>query len=314
MEEFNTKIDLVCEGGGVKGIGLLGAICCLEEKGYTFERIAGTSAGAIASAFLAVGYTGNEMKEILFNLELKSLLDRNIISYLPIIGENFNLLMKKGIFSGNAIEKYLKSKFAKKNKTKFKDISINGVSPLKIIATDVTKRQLLILPDDLINYNIDPMEFEISKAVRMSISLPFYFNPVILNYGKDSSYIVDGGVLSNYPIWLFDTNSKPRWPTFGLKLVSNKDLTFTSPNKSTVLSYSIDIIDTLLSKDEEIYINNKDLIRTINIPTFNIKTTDFLISKNDMERLFNSGYNAANQFLKTWNFEKYISKYRSSSA
>ena len=39
------KADIVCEGGGVKGIALLGAIYYLEEKGYTFEHFAGTSAG-----------------------------------------------------------------------------------------------------------------------------------------------------------------------------------------------------------------------------------------------------------------------------
>ena len=55
--------DLVCKGGGVKGIALLGAIYYLEEKGYTFQNFAGTSAGAIVSSLLAVGYTGKELKE-----------------------------------------------------------------------------------------------------------------------------------------------------------------------------------------------------------------------------------------------------------
>ena len=62
------KADIVCEGGGVKGIALLGAIYYLEEKGYTFQNFAGTSAGAIVSSLLAVGYTGKELKELLLNI------------------------------------------------------------------------------------------------------------------------------------------------------------------------------------------------------------------------------------------------------
>lgn len=47
------RADLVCEGGGVKGIALTGAVLRLNEAGYTFPRIAGTSAGAVVGAVLA---------------------------------------------------------------------------------------------------------------------------------------------------------------------------------------------------------------------------------------------------------------------
>ena len=62
---MNDKFcDLVCEGGGIKGIALLGAIYYLNEQGYEFKKIAGTSAGAIVASLLAVGYKGNELKEL----------------------------------------------------------------------------------------------------------------------------------------------------------------------------------------------------------------------------------------------------------
>ena len=48
--------DLVLEGGGVKGIALVGAISVLEERGYGFRRVAGTSAGAIVGALVAAGH------------------------------------------------------------------------------------------------------------------------------------------------------------------------------------------------------------------------------------------------------------------
>lgn len=304
------KADIVCEGGGVKGIALLGAIYYLEEQGYKFERFAGTSAGAIVTSLLAVGYSGKELKELLFNLNLKNFYDKNKLTLLPFIGSTISLFKNKGLFSGNNIESYLNDMYKTKGKTKFKDIAVNGVSPLKVIASDVTNKQLLILPDDLSKYNIDPLEFEIAKAVRMSISIPFYFNPVILKNGKEESFIVDGGLLSNFPVWIFDVENNPRWPTFGLKLISNQDMKKVSPNKSNLISFAFDVVDTMLSKDDEAFLNNKDSIRTIKIRTYDVGTVDFAISKEEYLTLFNSGYNCAKTFLAKWNFNSYVSRYR----
>lgn len=304
------KADIVCEGGGVKGIALLGAIYYLEEQGYTFERYAGTSAGAIVTSLLAVGYTGKDLKNMLLDLDFKDFYVKNKVNLLPLLGPTISLFKNKGLFSGNNIENYLNKLYKAKGKTKFKDISIDGVSTLKVIASDITNKKLLILPDDLINYNIDPLEFSIAKAVRMSISIPFYFNPVILKSGKNSSFIVDGGLLSNFPIWLFDVERNPRWPTFGLKLISNGDLKTTHPNKSNLITYSCDVIDTILTKDDEAFLNNKDSVRTIKIRTYDVGTVDFGISKDEYLNLFNSGYNSAKTFLAKWNFSSYISRYR----
>ena len=55
------KADLVLEGGGVKGLGLVGAVLHLMREGYTFPRVAGTSAGSIVAAFLAAGATADEL-------------------------------------------------------------------------------------------------------------------------------------------------------------------------------------------------------------------------------------------------------------
>lgn len=48
-----TRADLVCEGGGVRGIGLVGAVDALVQAGYRFPRVAGTSAGAIVASLVA---------------------------------------------------------------------------------------------------------------------------------------------------------------------------------------------------------------------------------------------------------------------
>ncbi len=51
---MTLKCDAVFEGGGVKGIGLVGAISEIEKAGYGFENLAGTSAGAIVASLLSV--------------------------------------------------------------------------------------------------------------------------------------------------------------------------------------------------------------------------------------------------------------------
>lgn len=306
------KIDVVFEGGGVKGIGLVGAVCCLEDKGCEFQNFAGTSAGAFVAALLAAGYKGIELKSIVEKLEYDKLLDKSILNKYKatkIISKGVHLFKDKGIYSGDPIEEYIEELLRVKGKTKFKDVSHNGKSRLKIIASDITKGEMLILPDDLKNYGIDPMEFEIAKAVRMSIGIPIFFRPVKLKYTKGVSFIVDGGILSNYPIWIFDVEGMPKWPTFGMKLVENR-VTSTSQGKNDLISFMMDIASAMINKNEEVYIKNKDWIRTIPIPTLGVGATEFNIDDERVLKLFKSGYESANEFLKSWNFNMYKREYR----
>lgn len=64
-----NRVDLVLEGGGVKGIGLVGAISVLEGAGYHFERIAGSSAGAIVGSLVAAGMTASQLKEVMGSVD-----------------------------------------------------------------------------------------------------------------------------------------------------------------------------------------------------------------------------------------------------
>lgn len=303
------KADAVFEGGGMKGIGLLGAVCCMEQKGYTWERLAGTSVGAIMASLLAVGYTCEEIKQIMYNMNYKDFIDKNIIQAIPLLGKPLGFFMYKGILLGNKIEDYLDELLKAKKKTKFKDISTNGISRLKIIASDITQQDILVLPDDIKNYGIDPMDFEIAKAIRMSISIPYVFTPVELNYNDKTHFIVDGGILSNFPIWIFDVKGIPRWPTLGFKLNNNEE-SKTSLGKKDIISYTFDLVDAILNSNELKYLESKDFVRTISIPTIGIKTMDFDISKEKKDMLFNSGYKAAEEFLKNWSFQMYIRRYR----
>ena len=92
---------------------------------------------------------------------------------------------------------------------------------LKLIAVDVTGGHLLVLPDDLQHYRdpatgaqIDPDEFPIARAARMSMSIPYFFDPVELQDEQGRTcLIVDGGTLSNFPVWLWDVDRRSRATT-----------------------------------------------------------------------------------------------------
>lgn len=88
--------DIVCEGGGIKGIALVGAINCLENYGYTFKKMAGTSAGAIVASLIAVGYKGNELKDIVLNLNYPNLIFSNKLNkFFSITKGCINIFTKK---------------------------------------------------------------------------------------------------------------------------------------------------------------------------------------------------------------------------
>ena len=300
--------DLVCKGGGVKGIALVGALLYFEEYGYIWKKVAGTSVGAIVASLVAVGYTAKEIYDIMLKIDYHKFADKNTLQSIPLIGPPTSLFYSKGIHAGAYVERFLSEKFEQKGKKYFKDIYENGESKLKVIASDVTRHKLIVLPDDLVDYNINPMEFEIAKAVRMSLSIPFFFEPVILNKKGNPSYIVDGGLLSNFPIWIFDVSDRPRWPTFGLNLYNN--VQSSNSNHHGLISYLMDVIETSLSTNEEIYFKDCDCVRIVNIPTLGISTINFDITKEEMTSLFNSGYNSAKSFLKTWDFNSYINNFR----
>src|SRR5204862_7250124 len=87
---------------------------------------------------------------------------------------------------------------------------------LRGIAADRTARRLLALPQDATHLGIDADTLSVALAVRMSMSIPLFVEPV----KSGGHLIVDGGLLSNFPVWLVDSQGRrPRWPTFGLLLV-----------------------------------------------------------------------------------------------
>ena len=141
-------IDGVFSGGGLKGFALVGAYQALEEKGYRFQRVAGTSAGAIIASFIAAGYTSDEMQKMLNELSLLSLLDpRKSVIPIPFM-KWLNLYWRLGLYQGKALEEWFNEKLADKGLYTFSDLP---EGKLNFIASDLTNGKIIVLPDDLKN-------------------------------------------------------------------------------------------------------------------------------------------------------------------
>jgi NTE family protein len=155
----------------------------------------------------------------------------------------------------------------------------------------------------------------------MSMSIPVFFEPVPYRNPKTGQQhlIVDGGTFSNYPVWLFDSQGNPDWPTFGLKLVEpdpktpiGERLREEHPQRGVrgVVDYARLLIQTAMQFHDRLYIEEAQFARTIPIPTLGVGTTEFDLSAERKEALFESGRSAATEFLATWNFEGYKAEYR----
>ncbi len=75
MTQTRKRVDGVFEGGGVKGIGLVGAVSVIEAAGYEFVNLAGTSAGAIVATLLAAGYSAAELKQTINGIDFNTFED-----------------------------------------------------------------------------------------------------------------------------------------------------------------------------------------------------------------------------------------------
>ena len=97
------------KGGGVKGIGLVGAVAEIEKAGYEFVNLAGISAGAIVASLLAVDYKAAEIKTELEKLNYNNFKDEELLDKLGIIGKALSIGFEYGIYEGEYFEKWLEN-------------------------------------------------------------------------------------------------------------------------------------------------------------------------------------------------------------
>jgi NTE family protein len=276
--------NLVFEGGGVKGIAYAGALQVLTDCGIMpqIKQVAGTSAGAITATMVALGYTAPEIKTIIMGLDFKQFED----GWDPL-----RLATEYGLYKGNTflawMQKMIMARSHKGPNTTFADLyNQNGIG-LFVFATDLN------IYDVKQFSHITTPNISIAEAVRASMSIPMFFKAwKFSNNQPDNHIYVDGGVVLNYPLTVFDTPQNPDNPqTMGFFLYDRN-----GNKKPNTLSYDQPIayckalFETILDSQEIDFDSDESMEkRTVKIDDFGIATTDFEITQQQKEQLYKSG-------------------------
>ncbi|WP_432404754.1 patatin-like phospholipase family protein [Wukongibacter sp. M2B1] len=331
--DYNFK-NLVFEGGGAKGVAYIGALEVLEEKGILKDivRVGGASAGSINALLLGLGYSVKEIGDIVkYKLNFERILDDE----WGIIRDTYRMITKYGWHKGEYFSRWISELI--KNKTGKDDINFEEHEKMQIgpqlhfVGTNLSTGF-----SNIFSCKNTP-KMSISDAVRISMSIPLIFTAVKLGEEDCSSknVYVDGGVLNNYPIRLFDSTEYVDKDYFiplhyekinmgegetSIHYVCNKEtLGFRLDSKDKIdvyrrnrkpkyrkinnfFSYTYALINTIIEGQQDHHLNSSDWKRTIYIDTLGVKTIDFDISEEKKEELIKSGKDST---------EVYLSKYTS---
>jgi NTE family protein len=326
QQSYDYK-NLALEGGGVRGIAYAGAFKALEEKGIlkNIENVAGTSAGAIAGLMLSIGYTATEMDSVLMSLPFQKFNDGKG----GLLGKYRRVKRKFGVYKGDKFEDWIKNMLVKKtgnenltfrelHEMKLKDATYKD---LYCTGTNISRQRL-----EVFSYKNTP-DFSLATAVRISGGVPIYFTPIALDDSlrniepQDTSsyvnYYVDGGLLCNYPISMFDSSASGGNPLLSYDLLFNKQtLGIKLERKSQIdafLNNSIEIppynpknVDDYMSAFGNLMMETMERKypglenekgRTIFISYGNIKSKIKKISDKNKRMLFENGVAGVKQFF-----------------
>lgn len=320
--------NIALEGGGVRGIAYAGVVTILEENGVlkNIEKVAGSSAGAIAGLMISVGYTAAEMDSILMDLAIEKFNDGN----WGAIGKYNRVKNRYGIYKGIQFEKWLRELvFTKTGKEELTfselhelHLKNNSYKDLYVTGTNLSKQQL-----EIFSYEHSP-QMPVALAVRISGGIPFYFEPVALNNSlkrigkKDSlspvNFYVDGGMLCNYPISMFDSCENRKNPllcfeaklnpeTIGVKLERPEQIDSLQNNSIAIppydphnlneyfLAFSNLLMETLARKYPKL---ENEIGRTIYVSYGNIFSKPRRMKASEKRMLYDNGKKAAADFFR----------------
>jgi NTE family protein len=328
--------DVVLEGGGVKGIALVGALQPFTEAGWSFARVAGTSAGAIVGAVVAAmqqrGESLARLDDIARSLDYRRFRDRagpvKILDHLPgpfgYVADALSVVFESGAYEGDYLRDWVHGVLGEFDVRTFGDLLVDDPGGdgtlhhryrLVVVASDVSRKRLVRFPWDYADYGLDPDEQEVADAVRASASIPYFFEPVQLHGSHGVATLVDGGLLSNYPITIFDRQDEqvPRWPTVGIRLDAlhlDDSATAVSPVRDPA-RLGVALVETAIEANQAVQaLDPCNVARSVYVDTRAVSSFDFDLSRADQEALLDTGRTAAGRFLAQWDFDRWLRECR----
>lgn len=280
---------LVFEGGGVKGIAYAGALKVLEEQGLTadVEAVAGASAGSIVALAIALGYDAEEVQKILLQLQFTDFEDSHFPFTVVRLFEEYGLY--PGDYALCFLNCLVSSKGLDQNTTFAELHELHEGDPrtfkdLYAVATDVRAHKAVTF-----SHETHP-DLPISHAARMSMSFPYFFAATELT----GRIFVDGGVVNNYPMSVFDGKAPERVLGFHLGTGPSE-----GPPIEDLVGYTKEMFTTLLDVQTDAFCQSpRDVERSVIINTLGIPTLDFGLSRAQKCDLVRSGAAATRAWLE----------------
>lgn len=276
--------NLVFKGGGVLGIAYAGAIEALEKEGVLkdIKRTAGTSAGAVAAMLISLGYSSQEILQVLGDTNFKKFQD----DLNPL-----KLTTKYGLYRGEKLLTWIQSIIEQKTGSKdltFAELENQGYKTLKVFASDLNTTTLTEF-----SFEKTP-DIKIAESIRASMSIPLFFDAWKFPDENPTNHIyIDGGVLYNYPITAFDDIDK----TLGFFIDINEDddgLDF-----NDVSSYLKHLFRTVLNaQDVDFFKTMEKEKTTVIIRNKGIAITNFSLTKEQQDTLYMEGKRATKEYFK----------------
>ncbi len=197
------KVGLVLSGGGAKGLTHIGIIRALEENNIPIDYITGTSMGAIIGALYAMGYSPDEMEELIKSDDFKRWSSGTM-------EEKYMYYFKKNIPSPEFFNIRFSFKDSLSIKPQILPTSIVNPIQMNLAFIDLFARgtavcdsnfDKLFVPFRCVSSDVYNKEQIVSRsgdlgdAVRASMSFPFMFKPIEIN----GVLAYDGGIYNNFP-------------------------------------------------------------------------------------------------------------------
>ncbi|MBC7863815.1 MAG: patatin-like phospholipase family protein [Bacteroidia bacterium] len=292
----NQYENLVFKGGGVLGIAYAGALKALEGYGVlqNIKRVAGTSAGAISAALVSLKIPAATIKNIVDQTAFSSFMDGNLL------GDALHTFKDYGFYKGDAFLAWMKTQIENSGRglsgnATFADFKQKGCLELHVFATDLNTKTVKEFSTDKTPTVI------VAEAVRASMSIPLFFEAwQFPSNNPDNHIYVDGGMVFNYPLTIFDVGNVPNPKSLGLFLTN---LGPTPPPSSLTTGqfpkYISSLVSTMLDAQAINFLNDpteKD--RSIVIDNLGISPTNFNITGLQKSNLFDSGEKYAAEFLQ----------------
>ena len=305
-KKSNDYENLVFEGGGTKGLAYCGALRILHQKGILakIRRYAGSSAGAITAALLAVGYSAQELEAIVSATDFGAFVDDKT----GILRDTYSIFKDWGLAPGDYFYRYMGDLIG--SKTGNPDISFGDLQKRTGKILVITGTDLSCMRTSYYCPSLTPT-MSVRQAVRISMSIPFLFVPV---RDEDGCYHVDGGLVDNYPIHAFDgaypgderallnlALSNPK--TLGLKILTPEEevghaITVKPQAIGSIKEFAMAIVSTLMVANERKHLKPSYWKRTLVIKVGDFPLTKFDLSQNEKLSLVQAGIKGADRFFE----------------